>query len=114
MMKLATALVTLLMLLLTSPGVPHADTVTSVPLAAGVLAGHAVPGIPEATKKPTAKASPSASPSPSPSVRRPVDEEGDRWVNLAVIAGSGLMGTVVAFLIAGALLRRRGRRRQSD
>lgn len=75
-----------------------------------------LPPLPMATTEPPGDADPeesvSPSPSPSPTTRRPVDDEGDRWVNLALIGGIGLIGTVVVLLIAGGILRRRSRRRE--
>jgi hypothetical protein len=70
--------------------------------------------VPEATRKKTPKAT--ATPSPlgatsTPRARTAADEEGERWVQLAVIGGGGLLGAVVVFLTIGALLRRRPRAR---
>jgi hypothetical protein len=90
-------------------------------LGVGLIAtGGPVPGqpafaagqpLPEATKKKTPKAKPSATPTvatPSPvATRRPIDDEGERWVQLAVIGGGGLLACVLAFFGIGALLRHR-------
>lgn len=81
-------------------------------VAATVLLPGAPRPLPRATDEPSATPSADPSASPTPAGRRPVDEEGDRWVNLATIAGIGLIGTVVAFMITGALMRRRSRRRE--
>lgn len=75
-----------------------------------------LPTLPAATTEPPEDAVPeesvSPSPSPSPATRRPVDDEGELWVNLALIGGIALIGTVVVLLIAGGILRRRSRRRE--
>ena len=78
----------------------------------------AVP-VPEKTKKPKPKpssASPSAEPTPTatptPSrVPTAAELEGDRWLQVAVVAGIGLLGTVVLLFGIGALVRFRRRRR---
>ncbi len=75
---------------------------------------------PLATKKPKPKKTPKPSPSPSVSqsptpapapTRRPVDEEGERWVQLAWVVGGGLLGSVLAFFAIGSLMRFTARRR---
>ncbi len=74
-----------------------------------------LPAAPSKTTKPKPK--PSATPTPSPSVtatprgRTAADEEGERWVQLALVAGGGLLGAVALFFGIGALLRRRPRPR---
>lgn len=72
---------------------------------------------PEATKKtPKPKKTPTPSVTPSSAAptfgptRRPVDDEGERWVQLALVGGGGLLAAVFAFFGIGALLRHRSRR----
>lgn len=74
------------------------------------------PVAPEAPVAPTKKKTPkpTATPSPTPASTTPTgrarsaaDEDGDRWVQLAMIAGGGLLGSVLVFFGIGALLRRR-------
>jgi hypothetical protein len=71
--------------------------------------------LPEATKKktpkPTASPTPTPSSTPTPTTRSAADAEGERWVQLAVIAGGGLLGSVLVFFLLGWVLRRRPRRR---
>jgi hypothetical protein len=43
----------------------------------------------------------------TPRGRTAADEEGERWVQLAFVAGGGLLGAVALFFCIGALLRRR-------
>jgi hypothetical protein len=109
--------------------------VTLVCLAFGLaLAGAALPGqalrppasgevaaaapLPEKTKKPKPK--PSATPEPTPTttatptpsrVPTAADLEGDRWLQVAVLAGIGLLGTVLLLFVIGALVRFRRKRR---
>ncbi|HEY3340072.1 MAG TPA: hypothetical protein VGK18_16355 [Propionicimonas sp.] len=84
--------------------------------AGGVVPQHALPAAPSKTTKPKPK--PSATPTPSPSAtatprgRTAADEEGERWVQLALVAGGGLLGAVALFFGIGALLRRRPRPRR--
>jgi hypothetical protein len=79
--------------------------------ALGPVPQHVLPAAPAKTTKPKPK--PSATPTPSPSAtatarhRTAADEEGDRWVQLALVAGGGLLGAVALFFGIGALLRRR-------
>lgn len=80
--------------------------------ARGPVPQHALPAAPSKTTKPKPK--PSASPTPTPSAsttatrhRTAADEEGERWVQLALVAGGGLLGCVALFFGIGALLRRR-------
>ena len=58
---------------------------------------------PSATTTPgptvTATATATAKPTPRP------DPEGERWVQLAIVGGGGLLGAVVFFMIIGSLLR---------
>ena len=76
--------------------------------------------VPEATKK-TPKPKKTPTPAVMPSsvaptfapTRRPVDDEGDRWVQLALVGGGGLLAAVLAFFGIGALLRHRSRRPRS-
>ncbi len=93
---------------LSAPARPaHADP------ADGNVPQHALPAAPSKTTKPKPK--PSATPTPTPSAsatttarrRTAADEEGDRWVQLAMVAGGGLLGCVAVFFGIGALLRRR-------
>lgn len=68
--------------------------------------------VPEATTKktPKPKATPTtATPTPLATTRRPIDEEGDRWVQLALVGGGGLLACVVVFFGVGTLRRRRPR-----
>lgn len=69
--------------------------------------------LPEATKK--KKATPSATATPRPSAvtttRRPVDIEGERWVQIAMLAGGGLLAAVLAFFTVGTVLRFSAKRR---
>jgi len=74
----------------------------------------AAPALPAATTSPSATPSGSAGPStpvasPSPSPRP--DPEGDRWVQLAVVGGGGLLGAVVMFMVIGGIIRGVNRRR---
>lgn len=81
--------------------------------AAGSVPQHVLPAAPSKTTKPKPK--PSATPTPTPSTsatatsrgRTAADEEGERWVQLAMVAGGGLLGCVALFFGIGALLRRR-------
>lgn len=107
------ATVAALILAITMTGTPAGANVNSgVPAVA--VAQHPVP---EATKKKTPKPSPSASAasaasaSPSVATRRPVDEEGERWVQIALIAGGGLFGSVLVFFAIGSFMRWTSRRR---
>jgi len=68
---------------------------------------------PKKTKTPKATPTPSATETPSVSAaRRAADAEGDRWVQIAMVAGGGLLGSVLAFFGVGALMRA-GRRRRA-
>lgn len=60
-------------------------------------------------KKASASATPTPMPSSTPTPRSAADEEGDRWLMLAAIAGGGLLVAVLVFFALGALLRRRPR-----
>jgi small neutral amino acid transporter SnatA (MarC family) len=108
-MKPITLLVAALVLVV---GVGLVVTGGPVPGQTAFAAGHPLP---EATKKKTPKAKPSATPTtatPSPiATRRPIDEEGERWVQLAVVGGGGLLACVLAFFGVGYLMRRRTRAR---
>lgn len=124
-MRTAVATLVALLVALTLPPV-HARAEGAVPAQPGTpqansqhaegLISQPQPPVPAATTEPPedadAEESVSPSASPSPATRRPVDDEGDLWVNLALIGGIGLIGTVVVLLIAGGILRRRSRRRQ--
>ncbi len=78
---------------------------------------HVLPAAPTKTTKPKPKPSVTPTPTPSPSAsattrrRTAADEEGERWVQLALVAGGGLLGAVILFFGIGALLRRRPRPR---
>lgn len=112
-MRHVAAAMTVLVLIIVTTGTAGAGSPSTAPMAATNVVLEA--GLrPLATKKPTPKASPSASPSPgpTPTARRPVDDEGDRWINLAVIGGVSLIGTVLILFVAGWLVRRSARRRQ--
>lgn len=117
-MKTLVAMVAALVVACSLAGLPmagaHADTRPAD------LAGQRP--MPEATKKKTPKATakPTATPSghvsatpAAPPTRRPVDEEGERWVQIAMIAGGGLLGIVLVFFGIGTLLRYTGRRRSA-
>ncbi|MCA0297336.1 MAG: hypothetical protein LCH96_18895 [Actinobacteria bacterium] len=106
-MKALTAAFTAVILVL---GLGLGGGVLVAPQAA--LAAGANP-VPEATKKKTPKPTRSATPTPTPTStgRTPAQIEGDRWIQLAVIVGGGLIGSVLVFFLIGALLRRRPRRR---
>ena len=92
------------------------------PALAAVPTGVAAMPQPEATKTKKAKKKPkatptptpvaTATPSPSPRVRTAAELEGDRWVQIALVAGGGLLGSVLAFFGIGALMRS-GRRRRA-
>jgi hypothetical protein len=81
--------------------------------APGTVPQHVLPAAPSKTTKPKPK--PTATPTPTPSVaitpigRTAAEEEGDRWVQLALVAGGGLLGCVALFFGIGALIRRRPR-----
>lgn len=108
-------IVTALVLALTLTGAPASGASISRP-AAPVAGLHPMP---EATKTPKPKKTPKATATPSPEVtatpisttRRPVDEEGERWVQLAMLVGGGLLGAVLVFFAVGSLLRLGNRRR---
>ena len=115
MRAVAVALVALA-LTLTLGGTPASGDAVDRP-AAPVAGTHPEP---LATKKPKPKKTPKPSPSPSVSAsptptpaptRRPVDEEGERWVQLAWVVGGGLLGSVLAFFAIGSLMRFTARRR---
>ena len=112
-MRHVAAAVTVLVLFIVTTGTAGAGSPSSAPTVAANVVLEAGTR-PLATKKPTPKVSRSASPSPgpTPSARRPVDDEGDRWMNLAVIGGVSLIGTVLILFVAGGLVRRSARRRQ--
>jgi len=99
-----------------------------------VLAGAALPGaapvapapgqvvaaapVPEKTKKPKPKPSATPTPDPTPSatptpsrVPTAADLEGERWLQVAVVTGIGLLGTVLLLFGIGGLVRFRRRRR---
>ena len=83
--------------------------------AVGVVPQHVLPAAPSKTTKPKPKPSATPTPTPSPTAsprgRTAADEEGERWVQLALLIGGGLLGAVAIFFAAGALLRRRPRPR---
>ena len=86
--------------------------------ALGPVPQHVLPAAPTKTTKPKPKPSVTPTPTPSPSAttttrgRSAADEEGDRWVQLALVAGGGLLGAVALFFGIGALLRRRPKPRR--
>jgi hypothetical protein len=88
---------------------------SALPAQAGPARGpapqHVLPAAPAKTTKPKPTATPTPTPSPSSTAttrrRTAADEEGDRWVQLALVAGGGLLGAVILFFGVGALLRRR-------
>lgn len=57
------------------------------------------------TATPTTPTTPTAQPGPRP------DPEGDRWVQLAVVAGGSLLGAVFMFMVIGGIIRAVNRRR---
>jgi len=85
--------------------------------ARGPVPQHVLPAAPAKTTKPKPKPSVTPTPTPPPSAtatsrrRTAADEEGERWVQLALVAGGGLLGAVILFFGIGALLRRRPRPR---
>jgi hypothetical protein len=86
---------------------------SALPAQAGPVPHHVLPAAPAKTTKPKPKPSATPTPTPSPSAtatsrrRTAADEEGERWVQLALVAGGGLLGAVALFFGIGALLRRR-------
>jgi hypothetical protein len=84
------------------------------PASPSAWAGGVQPMPAATTKKPPkASATPSgtssATPAPAPTGKSAVEEEGDRWLQLAVVGGGGLLAAVLVFFGIGALLRRRPR-----
>ena len=85
--------------------------------AAGLVPQHVLPAAPSKTTKPKPKPKPTATPTPtaSPSASVPprrqtaAEEEGERWVQIAMVAGGGLLGSMALFFGIGTLLRRRPR-----
>lgn len=91
----------------------------SISVQAGPVAGlHPMPEATKSTKKkktpkPTVTTpSPEVTATPISTTRRPVDEEGERWVQLAWLVGGGLLGSVLVFFAVGSLLRLGARRRK--
>jgi hypothetical protein len=86
--------------------------------ALGPVPQHLLPAAPAKTTKPKPKPTTTPTPTPSPSAtattrrRTAADEEGDRWVQIALVAGSGLLGAVALFFGIGAILRRRPKPRR--
>ena len=81
-----------------------------------VVSQHVLPEAPKKTPKakPSKSPSPSATPAASTPTARPrsaAEEEGDRWVQIAMVVGGGLLGCVLVFFGIGAVLRRRPRSR---
>jgi len=81
-----------------------------------VVQQHVLPEAPKKTPKPkpSKTPSPSATPAASTPTARPrtaAEEEGDRWVQIALVVGGGLLGCVIVFFGIGAVLRRRPRPR---
>jgi hypothetical protein len=77
---------------------------------------HLLPAAPQKTSKPKPSKTPSptatpAAATPTARTRSAAEEEGDRWVQIALIAGGGLLGCVIVFFGIGAVLRRRPRPR---
>ena len=77
---------------------------------------HVLPAAPKKTPKakPHKTPSPTATPAattPAPRQRSAAEEEGDRWVQIALVVGGGLLGCVLVFFVIGAVLRRRPRSR---
>ena len=77
------------------------------------VAERVLPAAPQKTSKPKP---PKKTPTPTPAVATPAatprsaaEVEGERWVQIAMIVGGGLLGCVVVFFTIGALLRRRPR-----
>ena len=94
-------------------GVP---VIGAAAVATPAFAGGAQP-VPEATKKKTPKPTVTPSktivpPTPVSTAKTAAELEGERWVQLAVIAGGGILGVVLVFFALGAFLRRRPRRRR--
>ncbi|MEA4945130.1 MAG: hypothetical protein VB080_11920 [Propionicimonas sp.] len=61
-------------------------------------------------ESPTPGASATPTPTPSYSYTPRPDPEGDRWLQLAIYGGGGLLGAVILFMIIGSLLRLKYRR----
>lgn len=83
---------------------------------AGVVQQYLLPAAPQKTTKAKPQKTPSPSPTPAAATptarpRSAAEEEGDRWVQIALVAGGGLLGCVLVFFGIGALLRRRPRSR---
>ncbi|MGV8907741.1 MAG: hypothetical protein ACOH1Y_02070 [Propionicimonas sp.] len=81
-----------------------------------VVQQQVLPAAPQKTSKPkpVKTQSPTATPAaatPTAKPRSAAEEEGDRWVQIAMVAGGGLLGCVIVFFGIGALLRRRPRPR---
>ena len=80
-----------------------------------VVPQHVLPAAPSKTTKPKPK--PSATPTPTPSAsatsrrQSAAEEEGERWVQIAMVAGGALLGSMALFFGIGTLLRRRPRPR---
>ncbi|MGB7961902.1 MAG: hypothetical protein WCF12_02930 [Propionicimonas sp.] len=80
------------------------------PLGSAPALAQPFPAAPLASPDPTpAKTAATATPSPSGTPRGQADPEGDRLVQLALVVGIGLIGTVLLLFVVGAVVRRRYR-----
>lgn len=116
MKRLVAGFAALLLSLTLGVGSPVALARAEPPVAAP--AQRVLPEAPKKTPKPKPKPTPTATPSATPTAtptarpRSAAEEEGDRWVLIAMIAGGGLLGCVALFFGIGALLRRKPRPRR--
>lgn len=89
-----------------------AQSAEALPSAPGItVRQHPVPLKKTPRPKPSPSVSPTtAEPSMAPRPRSAAEIEGDRWVQLAMFGGGGLLGAVLVFFAVGALIRRPRRR----
>lgn len=77
------------------------------PLGNSPAVAQPLPVAPLASPDPTPETT--ATPSPARTPRGQADPEGDRLVQLALVVGIGLIGTVLLLFVVGAVVRRRYR-----